>query len=181
MIQNHAYRPNIYNHEECEQICKALEQHISTMLKDLPSQTATKTAKVGIVSFGDVKDHLEKFKNLALDANKHLFGFDLYQITDLENLHYNIYDSSAEYGWHIDASPSPCSDFKLTALLNVSTEPYEGGELEVFFSSKPETISEFSTPGSFFIFPSWIPHRITPLTSGQRKSVSMFLQGPALK
>jgi len=181
MIQDHAYRPSIYTPEEIEQICKAMEQHISTLLKDVPSQTATKTAKVGIVAFGNVKEHLEKFKNISLDANKHLFGFDLYQITDLENLHYNIYDTDCEYSWHTDSIRGGCSDFKLTALLNVSTEPYEGGELELFFSSKAETITQFSTPGSFFIFPSWIPHRITPVTSGKRKSISMFFQGPMLK
>ena len=181
MLQDHAYRPNVYSEEECIEICKAMEKNINVAIKDMPSQTSVKTSKVGMVEFSKVKDVLDKFKNISLDANKHLFGFDLFQFTDLEVLLYNIYNLNEEYTWHIDASRGEVKDIKLTALLNVSTEPYEGGELELFLSTGPSEISEFKKPGSFFIFPSWIPHRVTPVTSGTRKTITLFLQGPLLK
>jgi len=178
MIADHAFRPNVYTPEECAEICRLMEANINVAIRDLPSKDSVKTSKVGMVEFGKVKDKLEKFKNICLDGNKHLFGFDLFQYTDLEYLMYNVYDVGGEYSWHIDGSRGEIKDIKLTALLNVSTEPYEGGELEVFFSSKPEPITQFRAPGSFFIFPSWMPHRVTPVTSGRRTTITLFLQGP---
>jgi PKHD-type hydroxylase len=181
MIADHAYRANVYTPEECIEICQLMQSHITGTIRDLPSKDSIKTSKVGMVEFGKVKEKLEKFKNISLDANKHLFGFDLFQFTDLEYISYNTYDINSEYSWHIDANRGEVKDIKLTALLNVSTELYEGGELEVFFSTKPEPIVQFRTPGSFFIFPSWIPHRVTQVTSGQRKTITLFLQGPNFK
>ena len=32
--------------------------------------------------------------------------------------------------------------------------------------------------GTVIVFPSWIQHRVTPVTSGTRKSVSLWLIGP---
>ena len=43
-------------------------------------------------------------------------------------MNYNIYGKNGKYGWHIDASTNLLSDMKLTCLLNLSEEPYEGGE-----------------------------------------------------
>jgi PKHD-type hydroxylase len=181
MITDHALRTNIYTQEECVEICQLFQSNINVTIRDLPSKDAVKSSKVGNVEFGKVKEKVEKFKNLSLDANKHLFGFDLFQYTDLEVLLYNVYDIGGEYGWHTDAVRGEVKDIKLTALLNVSTEPFEGGELELFFNSKPEPITQFREPGSFFIFPSWIPHRVTPVTSGRRKTITLFLQGPNFK
>jgi len=181
MLQDHAYRSNIYTQEECVAICKAMEQNINVTLKDMPSQTSVKTSKVGMVEYGKVKDLLSKLKDLSLDANKHLFGFDLFQFTDLDVLLYNVYNVNEEYTWHIDASRGEVKDIKLTILLNVSTEPFEGGDLELFFSAGSEQIVEFRKPGSFFVFPSWVPHRVTPVTSGTRRTITLFLQGPLFK
>lgn len=181
MIHDHAYRPNIYSQEEVEEICKLMEQNINATIRDLPSKTAKKTSSVGMVEYGKVKEVLSKFRNLSLDANKHLFGFDLFETSDLDIIMYNRYDVAGEYDWHIDASRGEVKDIKLTALLNVSTQSFEGGELELFFNNGPEPVKQFRNPGSFFIFPSWIPHRVTPVTSGQRKTITMFLQGPLFK
>lgn len=181
MIADHAYRLNVYTPEECAEICQLMQSHINVTIRDLPSKDAVKTSKVGMVEYGKVKEKLEKFKDIALDGNKHLFGFDLFQFTDLEYLMYNIYDVGGEYSWHIDCTRGEVRDIKATALLNVSTEPYEGGDLEVFFNSKPEPVTQFRDPGSFFIFPSWMPHRVTPVTNGQRRTITMFLQGPTFR
>lgn len=180
MIADHAYRPNIFTADECTEIRQLMESNINVTLRDMPSKDATKTATVGMVEYGNVKSKLEKFINLSLDANKHLFGFDLFHITDMERINYNVYETGSEYTWHIDAARGESRDFKLTALLNVSEAPFEGGVLELF-NTGPWTVEQFSAPGSFFIFPSWIPHRVTPVTSGTRTSITLFLQGPTFK
>lgn len=183
MIYNHAFRPSIYTVDECNAIRSAIEQNVNVAIRNMQDQTATNSSIVATVEYGKVKECLEKFANMSIDANKNLFGFDLFQITDYEQFYYNKYPEGTEYNWHTNGTFGECKDFKLTALLNLSGEDYEGGDLEVFCLGSPGStnIHEFKKPGSFFIFPSWIPHRVTPVTSGTMYSLTMLLAGPNIK
>ena len=66
------------------------------------------------------------FWQLALERNKSAFGFD---IESVENIQYGVYNENDKYDWHIDAHKmGSAADIKLTCLLNLSEETYEGGE-----------------------------------------------------
>ena len=115
--------------------------------------------------------------------NRCEFGYNLYPIMDEGLLNYNVYDSSnsGEYDFHIDeAGPEILQDIKLTAMINLSEEHYEGGDLIMFQGGKFRTIKEFSLPGSSIIFKSWLPHKVTPVTKGIRKTISHWFYGPRL-
>lgn len=180
MIQDYALLPNVYTAEECRDLCECFEQVIDRQLKDIPSSDTVKTADVGITTLGAIGYHLDKFKDVALDANKQVFGFDLFQLGNSDTVHYNQYHDHrrGEYSWHIDAVRGAAKDLKLTVLLNASWTPYTGGEFRVFISG--EQWINF-TPGSMLIIPSWMPHMVTPVTLGTRRSVSLFLSGPVLR
>ena len=45
----------------------------------------------------------------------------------MDTMNYNVYGINDEYGWHIDSENKFKYDMKLTCLLNLSEEPYEGG------------------------------------------------------
>ena len=93
----------------------------------------------------------------------------------------SIYDEGSEYSWHIDAVPQdPVRDIKLTALLNLSEDSYEGGEL-VLFRAKEIICNEFNTPGSAVIFPSYINHKVNKITSGKRHTLAIWLSGPKFR
>ena len=116
-----------------------------------------------------------------MTANNNFFGFDLHPLTNLKKLNYNIYNEGQEYNWHIDAVPGdPVRDIKLTALLNLSEESYEGGELSLFRANEIEC-SEFNTPGSAIIFPSFINHKVNKITSGRRNTLAIWLSGPKFR
>ncbi len=141
-----------------------------------------KTSSAFVISYGCVEEELKRFKNICLDINKNVFGFDLYEKTEFDGILYNIYDSSnqGEYDWHNDSVIDQMFDIKLTGLLNVSTENYSGGEF-LIFNGIEEEIKEFSKPGSILLFPSWVPHKVSPVSAGCRKTVTMFFTGPCLK
>ena len=102
-------------------------------------------------------------------------------VKELKKLNYNIYNEGQEYSWHIDAVPGdPVRDIKLTALLNLSEESYEGGELSLFRANEIEC-SEFNTPGSAIIFPSFINHKVNKITSGRRNTLAIWLSGPKFR
>jgi PKHD-type hydroxylase len=97
-------------------------------------------------------------------------------------INYNVYDSKkqGEYAWHKDVELNKIYDLKLTVLANISTEAYTGGNFELVLH-EPVHIKEFDDPGAVLIFPSFLMHRVTPVETGIRESVSLWLPGPNLK
>ena len=109
------------------------------------------------------------------------FGFDLHQLTSQKILNYNSYKVGTEYSWHIDATPkSPIKDIKLTCLLNLSEEKYEGGELTLF-KGEEVICKEFNEPGSAIVFPSFTNHKVNKLTSGTRHTLALWMSGPKFR
>jgi len=149
---------------------------------DEPATGVKKTSDVHVVQYGALKDTLSRVVDIVLDVNKYNFGFDLYQPNEFTTLLYNEYNSErqGEYSWHNDAVLEECYDIKLTALVNCSTQPYTGGQFKLFVSGE-WYIKEFDQPGSMIIFPSWIQHKVEPVTDGVRKSLALFFTGPTIR
>ena len=105
----------------------------------------------------------------------------MHQLTSQKILNYNSYERGSEYTWHIDATPkSPIKDIKLTCLLNLSEEKYEGGEL-VLFKGEEVSCKEFNEPGSAVVFPSFTNHKVNKLISGTRSTLALWMSGPKFR
>lgn len=97
------------------------------------------------------------------------------EITVPQTLQVAQYGPSQHYSWHSD-----CNMFieepiirKLTAicLLSDRTE-FEGGDLELADFGPVEL-----NKGDVIVFPSILQHRVTPVTSGVRKSSTLWILG----
>ena len=108
------------------------------------------------------------------------FGYNIFKTNNNDFLNYNIYDSNTRdnYDWHWDKSFSATFDTKLTLLINLSDEYYEGGDFQLLTGNKEQTIEQFSKSGSAFMFKSHILHRVVPVTYGVRKSLAIWIDGP---
>jgi predicted 2-oxoglutarate/Fe(II)-dependent dioxygenase YbiX len=96
-----------------------------------------------------------------------------------ESLNFNTYtaEKKSHYDWHVDSSGSPMFDVKFTVLVNLSMDSYEGGQFQVFDGLERQ-IDEFSKPGTVFMLKSHICHRVLPIVSGERKSLTIWIKGP---
>lgn len=171
--------PNLYDKYECQEIIKICENNSSNILRDAPApDKKVDTHITDIDCFGDI---LKKYFRYAHEINRNFFGFDLYSEPPL-GINYNVYSGGKnEYPYHRDCNtPGSASDSKLTAILNVSTESYDGGQFHLFFGND-KLIEEINQPGTLLVFPSYIFHKVTPVTKGCRKTISTWLQGPAFK
>ena len=145
------------------------------------AKDAVKTSDVKIVNYGKIQSKILPFVEFCLTANNNFFGFDLHPVTSMKKLNDNIYEEGSEYTWHIDAVPrDPVRDIKLTALLNLSEETYEGGDL-VLFRSNEIICNEFNKPGSAIIFPSFINHKVNKITYGKRHTLAIWMSGPKFR
>ena len=172
------YWQSVFKPAEIKKINKLITKNLVHM-EDTPAAGVTKTSEVKMVKWGKIKSLLLPMYTQALSANGLGFGFNLYPMLDSNVLHYNIYSSTSkgEYDWHEDgiSHENPVSDFKLTNLLNLSETPYEGGSF--YLGTKYSYVKELSIPGNMITFPSFRNHRVTPVTKGTRKTLTLWLVG----
>jgi PKHD-type hydroxylase len=107
-----------------------------------------------------------------------------------EMLQFTVYEEGQHYNWHPDQNSHPYQhddgqDFegkirKISAsiILNDPSE-YEGGELEFDLgriNGEPasETCDQLTKQGSIVVFPSFVYHRVKPVTKGTRYSLVMW-------
>lgn len=180
MIRRHFchYYEKVYSPKEIKLLNKTIKKNFSTT-KDRPATGVTKTATVGLFPITTIP-LFYRMLDLVLEINLNNFGYHLHTLPKSYNAHYNIYDEQqqGQYDWHFDSEwESPSQDIKLTAILNLSEKPYEGGEL--FLATSPVSkITPINTPGNLVIFPSFLLHRVTPVTKGERISAALLWPGP---
>ena len=119
----------------------------------------------------------------AKESNRNAFGFDIDYLKDIQYTTYNSADNG-KYDWHHDTfwgNPSRY-DRKISVVIQLSgPEDYGGGNFE--FDTQYEQPNEelLLKKGTVIAFPSFIPHRVTQLTSGVRKSLIGWIEGPKFR
>ena len=114
-----------------------------------------------------------------------------------ESCQFTIYKKGQYYDWHCDSWDKPYVEEgptkgkirKLSVTVTL-TDPkeYKGGELEFDFRSqepdkKPNlrTCTEILPKGSLVVFPSFVWHRVKPVTKGERNSLVIWNLGYPFK
>lgn len=127
-------------------------------------------------------DFYSRLINDVFFINREYYGFDLYD-NQLSTPQFTIYDSDqfARYGPHRDMIPSPFYDIKLTAIINVSQEPYVGGNFKIHERLEQQKEEIKFDSQDLIVFPSFYMHEVTPLVTGVRKSLTIFFDGPPFR
>jgi len=102
-----------------------------------------------------------------------------YRLTSVERVQMGRYTEGGHYDYHkdLDVPNAKNEQRKLSAVLFLSNpEDYEGGEFEF----KDMKFDEPKFPkGTIIVFPSFIDHKVNPVTSGERFSAVCWASGPA--
>jgi PKHD-type hydroxylase len=116
------------------------------------------------------------FQELISKCNNDFYQFRLTEM--VEQIQYTVYNSSDRgyYDWHIDMGPGKARR-KLSLVCQLSDpSEYEGGELQINTGNIIVTEKE---KGTVLMFPSYLLHRVTPVTKGTRRSLVLWIEGPA--
>jgi PKHD-type hydroxylase len=106
------------------------------------------------------------------------WNFDITHATEVQIARYK--NDGGHYTWHRDTlAPVNGMQRKLSmvVLLNDSSE-FEGGKFEL------ENENDFlglHKAGSIVVFPSYLNHRVTPVTKGTRYTATCWINGPAFR
>jgi PKHD-type hydroxylase len=120
------------------------------------------------------------FEQVIMQANAQYWKFN---ITGMEAFQYSVYNASVggHYNWHTDMTVLEDGDIRklsMSLLLNDPSE-YEGGNLLLNVEGNIMVARE--KVGQAIFFPSWMPHCVTPVTKGVRRSLVSWVTGPEFK
>ncbi|WP_421905413.1 prolyl hydroxylase family protein [Mameliella sp.] len=112
------------------------------------------------------------------NVNRAHFGFALTEFAERAQVALYASDAGGHFDWHSDIGAGAFArKRKLTLVAQLSeSDAYEGGRLELNGNGHVETAAV--ARGSAILFPSFTLHRVTPVTSGQRYSLTTWVHGP---
>lgn len=133
--------------------------------------------KSAVIPVTSSKEHnwiFDRISALALQANFERYGFDVLGI--YEPLQLAEYKKDDFFQWHMDFGPGENSRRKLSLTVQLSDpNTYEGGDLQFMINDK--MVDAPRNKGAVVVFPSFVLHRVTPITSGCRRSIVGWISG----
>ena len=106
------------------------------------------------------------------------FQYDIAGITHaLQLIHYDTTgEVPGHYSWHVDTGPGTSAMRKISISVQLSDpNNYEGCDLTVM--DHGNNVVGTKERGSFNIFPSYMPHMVSPITKGERYALVIWVHG----
>lgn len=129
-------------------------------------------------------------RRFAIDRTIHTLSrvngekFDM-DLDFFDALQYTKYALNQHYDWHVDVHEGErvAAHRKLSmSVMLTGPDEYEGGDLQLVLGGNPDRALVLRPPlGAAVIFYSHIPHRVTPVTKGDRASMVTWACGPRIR
>jgi PKHD-type hydroxylase len=144
-------------------------------------EEAVRSSKIGWINLTPETNFIyDRIAFIARQLNGEFFNLDIWGF--VEDFQYTIYDGKDDhYTWHLDRGGNATNAPRKLSLVIQLSDPseYEGGDLEIFDAPVPTQVTK--QKGLVVAFPSFILHRVTPVTKGIRKTLVVWLAGPQFK
>ena len=134
------------------------------------TQTAALTFKP------EIKWLYDRMQGIIRTLNAQSYKYELNGFS--EAFQYTVYhgDEGGHYGWHVDHGP-----FEVQRKLSVSVQlsdgaDYDGCDLQFMAGQQLQLAPR--DRGAVVAFPSYVLHRVTPITRGVRKALVAWVTGP---
>lgn len=124
----------------------------------------------------------ERLSTVVAEVNRRYFHFDLSGFYEPFQLGMYKEENQGHYSWHTDMAMSDNNvprKLSMSLLLSDPSE-FEGGNLEIK-GINDEPMNLELRKGRAWFFPSWVLHRVSPVTRGVRKSLVVWVGGPPFK
>jgi PKHD-type hydroxylase len=180
---NHCISIGYFDKAFCDYVINISEKN-ALALAEIDSKLGNKKTRSSKVVF--IKD--DKLNtSLTRVINEHNKNAKWnFQIKEFEPLQYTVYEINDHYDWHIDSHSYvyPNGMIRKISFTLCLNEDYEGGEFEISKPNpKPEKhinlkFKDKFTLGTVISFPSFVWHKVNPVTSGTRKVLVGWSVGP---
>lgn len=182
-IEPWAYLDNLFPDIQCERIIEIGNSLDRETAKTHGDDLDRPELRKNTVAWFNSRDPVSEFifrrsTDAVLQLNDQFWKFDLDYI---ESLQYTCYETLGDhYGAHLDFDDTWTNYRKLSfSVLLDDPSTFEGGDLEIFVGSEPKALPR--KRGTLIAFPSFMMHRVTPVTRGQRHSLVGWVCGPRFR
>lgn len=170
--------PSMFTEEELERFVQLADEHAqaATISGSVQDNEIRRSSVVWLRRGEGYQWVHDRLGTIVQQLNQSTFHFDISGFDG--GIQLARYDQSDEgfYTWHMDAGEKN-NGRKISISVQISgSEDYEGGNLELFYKSRPYIADR--TRGAVVAFPSWVMHRVTPVTRGTRYSLVGWVAGP---
>jgi PKHD-type hydroxylase len=178
--------PNVLTKEECEIIIDYANKQKKIIAKVGNNSLKKQIRSNNIVWLSSSKDKslswlFHKVAKTIVEVNNKIYNFHIIGLTeDFQFTEYCKIDD--HYNFHTDCGGTNVR--KISASIQLSdSKDYEGCNLEfAHLIDIPENqIEQNRNQGSMIIFPSYLTHKVTPLKSGKRYSLVIWVGGDNFK
>ena len=190
---SYCFKHKVFNEIELEKIikyCNALEK---TKANVREAEVGGKTEKVDTrIRVSDIswltfdiesKWIFDRIAENINSLNDEFYQHDLFGFHAIQYAEYNS-EQLGKYDYHMDMHMFPAiSDNHLSRKLSASlllNNIFEGGEFEINTGGASKKVSEL-VAGTIVVFPSYVIHRVKPVTKGIRRSLAVWCVGPKFR
>jgi PKHD-type hydroxylase len=188
VVDNDAFRSEEV--DEIVNITKTLQISKGELFKSNPDYS-TREALTGWIESPTAQTQwiYDRLNYRIENYNNHVFNLDL---SGIPYIQYAEYHEGGHHDFHMDlAFDGPrvydytINEFfrKLTVVV-LLTEPnldFNGGEFQINMSMERTPVNIPMRKGSVLMFPSYLLHRVCPVSRGLRKTLTTWVLGPKLR
>ncbi len=169
---------------ECAQIV-ALSAEAGMRAAGLVGQVANSNIRrADIAWIDDIPEAgwvMDRLIGLVAQANREAFDFALEEFAESPQVARYGAEAEGHFGWHSDIGDGPVARRRKLTLVVQLSDPadYAGGVLELMPDAN--ILPADRQRGAATIFPSFVLHRVTPVTGGTRHSLTVWAHGPSFR
>lgn len=189
ITQPFCYWVDAFNKEELEKINNLmLETPLSAGMISGSNGHVDSNVRRSKISFHNPTEKnswiFDRLNYIVENLNSRFYNYD---INGYDGLQYGEYHASenGKYDWHIDMyigmMPETDTETRKLSLVLWLNDDYEGGDFELIHTSLESPVLIPKEKGKVILFPSFLFHRVTPVTKGVRKSMVAWIVGPKFR
>lgn len=172
---------NVFSPGECSRIIAAAHPESFAEAGLVAGIRDDDTRRARIAWLDDATNDTWIFRRLldaVTTANRCHFHFELDEFAERMQVAWYRAETRDFFSWHQDIGEGPLAKRrKLTIVVQLSDAgSYQGGDLETNANGNVQRASR--TRGTAILLPSFVLHRVAPVTSSSRFSLTLWAHGP---
>ena len=172
--------PDAFSAAECDRITQIANDAIPSDAKLVRDQKDHNYRRAELVWLDEVSDTewvMDRILELVRLANRDVFDFEISEFAESAQVATYRASAGGHFDWHSDIGEGRiASRRKLTMVVQLSeTDAYQGGKLELITGR--DGLAASTARGTATLFPSFMMHRVTPVTDGTRQSLTIWSHG----
>lgn len=173
-----------FNPEELDKIIEHCGREETVVATTLGGASANRTSHIRFYGWTPESGWIfDRLMDRLCQINNRWFGFDLNGFDAFQYTEYRA-EEAGKYDWHMDMCmgtdclPADMTEPRKLSLSLQLNDGFKGGEFQVNQGREDEARTVEMKRGRLVAFPSWMIHRVTPVTEGVRRSLVVWVTGP---